>query len=144
MKTYDYQKYFPKVLYKNFDGQSKTLFLNFLTDEYYNPRKLRLTKIKIDEIFTIKILHNMRKLHKIFFLQEGGGGQFFGGQFSGGYFSCGANFRGALFPGAFFPGAFFLGAFFLAPTFDTIFRNELQKAKTYFDFILSLTIVTQS
>ena len=36
MKTYDHQKYFPKVLHKNFDGKSKTfLFLNFLTDEIH-------------------------------------------------------------------------------------------------------------
>ena len=58
MKTYGRQKIFPKVLHKNFyiDGKSKTiLFLYLLTDEYYNPRKLRLTKIKIDEIFTDKI-----------------------------------------------------------------------------------------
>ena len=56
------------IFQKYFDGKSKTfLFLNFLTNEYYNPRKLRLTKIKIDEIFTVRIFHNMRKLHKIFF-----------------------------------------------------------------------------
>ena len=85
---------------------------NFLTDEYYNPRKLRLTKIKINEIFTPKIFHNMKKLYKILFWGDGGGnfpgGNFPGVQFSGGQFSWGIYFRGALFPGAFFPEAFFL------------------------------------
>ena len=82
------------------------MFLNFLTVEYYNPRKLRLMNIKTDEILTLKIFHNMRKLHKNLFFR--GGGQFSWGQFSGGYFSWGTNFRGVIFLGALFPGAFFL------------------------------------
>ena len=84
---------------------------NFLTDEYYNPRKLRLTKIKINEIFSAKIFHNMKKLYRILFLGGGGGG----GQFSGGQFSWGAFFQGVYFRGVIFWGAFFPGAFFLAP-----------------------------
>ena len=69
---------------------------NFLTDEYYNPRKLRLMKIKINEIFTAKIFHNMKKLYKILFLGEGGG------NFPGGFIS-GGNFPGGTFPGGIFP-----------------------------------------
>ena len=92
---------------------------NFLTDEYYNPQKLRLTKIKINKIFTAKIFHNMKKLYKILFLVGVGGnfsgGNFPGGQFSGGQFSWGVYFRGVIFRSALFPGAFFRGAFFLAP-----------------------------
>ena len=73
---------------------------NFLTDEYYNPRKLRLTKIKINEIFTTKIFHNMKKLYKILFLggrgaaifRGGGGGNFPEGLISGRHFS------GVIFP----------------------------------------------
>ena len=62
---------------------------NFLTDEYYNPRNVRLTKIKINEIFTAKIFHDMKKLYKILFLRggEGGGGKFPGGNFPGEFIS---------------------------------------------------------
>ena len=54
---------------------------NFLTGEYYNPRKLRLTKIKINDIFSAKIFHSMKKLYRILFLGGGGGGAFFRGAF---------------------------------------------------------------
>ena len=64
---------------------ARVTFLNFLIDEYYNPGKLRLTKIKIYEIFNVKIFHNMRKLHKILF-KKGAGGNFPGGTFPGGIF----------------------------------------------------------
>ena len=74
---------------------------NFLTDEYYNPRNVRLTKIKINEIFTAKIFHDMKKLYKIFFLGKRGGDSFPGGLISGG------NFPGDTFPGGIFPGGIF-------------------------------------
>ena len=86
---------------------------NFLTDEYYNPRKLRLMKIKINKIFTAKIFHNMKKLTKYFFWGDSRGG---GGQFSGGQFSWGVYFREVIFWGALFPGAIFL-----APSLTCIF-----------------------
>ena len=97
MKTYDHQKYFPKVLHKNFyiDGKSKTfLFLTFPTVEYYNPRKLRTTKIKI----------NMKKLPKVLFLGERqfSWGHFSGGQFSGGIVP-GGTLSGGIFPRGIFP-----------------------------------------
>ena len=68
---------------------------NFLTDEYYNPRNVRLTKIKINEIFTAKIFHDMKKFYKILFL--GGGGAIFRGGI----------FLGGLFPGGIFPSTIF-------------------------------------
>ena len=76
---------------------------NFLTDEYYNPRKLRLTKIKINEIFTAKIFHDTKKLYKILFLEGGGaifrvtiflGANFPGGNFPRGFISWGHFSRG--------------------------------------------------
>ena len=79
---------------------------NFLTNEYYNPQKLRLKKIKIDKIFTTKIFHNMKKLHKILFLGEkgeGGGDIFPGGQIYEGYFSRGGIFPWDIFPEGIFP-----------------------------------------
>ena len=83
MKTYDHQKYFPKVLRKNFTSTARVKFLNSLTDEYYNPRKIRLTKI-----FSL------------------------GTNFRGSIF-LGALFPGAFFRGAFFLGAFFREPIFL-------------------------------
>ena len=84
---------------------------NFRTDEYYNPRKLRLTKIKTNEIFTAKIFHNMKKLCKILFL-GGEGGNFSGGQFTWWAIFRGAIFLGGLFPGGNSPGSTFLGGIF--------------------------------
>ena len=75
---------------------------NFLTGEYYDPRKLRLAKIKINEIFTSKIFHNMKKLYKILFLVGGGGG----GNTPGGNFP-GGNFAGGNFPGGLISGGHF-------------------------------------
>ena len=76
---------------------------NFLTDEYYNPRKLRLMKIKINKIFTAKIFHNMKKLTKYFFWGDSRGGAIFrGAVFLGGLFP-GSNFLGGTFPGGNFP-----------------------------------------
>ena len=83
---------------------------NFLTDEYYNPRKLRLTKIKINEIFTAKIFHDMKKLYKILSL-GGVGGNFPGGFISGGNFP-GGTFPGGIFPVGIFPGGIFPGGIF--------------------------------
>ena len=124
MKTYDHQKYFPKALHKNFTLMVRVklfLFPNFLTVEYYNPRKLRLTKIKIDGISALKIFHNMSKLRKIFFLRvEGGnfpGGNFLGGQFSGGDFSWGAIFLGGNFAKGIFPRSIFSRTFILSQRF---------------------------
>ena len=89
---------------------------NFLTNEYFNPRKSRLTKIKINEIFSAKMFHNMKKLYKILFL--GGWRQFSGGEeggraaifleglFPGGKFPSGT-FPGGIFPGGIFPGDIF-------------------------------------
>ena len=85
--------------------------LDFLTNEYYNPGKLRLTKIKINEFFTAKIFHNMKKLYKILFLGGGGrsnfpgGRQFSGGNFPGGLFAGGGggNFPGGTFPWGILP-----------------------------------------
>ena len=99
---------------------------NFLADEYYNLRKLRLTKIKISEIFTAKIFHNMKKVYKILLLERVGaiflGAIFLEGNFLGGNFSVGGNFLGGLFPGGnfprgtfprgIFPGGIFLGSIF--------------------------------
>ena len=85
---------------------------NFLTNEYYNPQKLRLKKIKIDKIFTTKIFHNMKKLHKILFLGEKGGGEAI---FRGIFFLGGKYTRGTFPVAAFFRGTFFPRAFFLAP-----------------------------
>ena len=109
-----FQKYYIKFY---IDGNSKTfLFLNFLTDEYHNPRKLRLKKLKINEIFTIKIFHNMRKLHKILFLG-------------------GAIFRGSIFLGG---GAFFPGAFFLEPC-HLLFLNK-QRNVVFYHFFSCFTL----
>ena len=83
---------------------------NFLTNEYYNPQKLRLTKIKIDKIFTTEIFHNMKKLHKILFLGENGGGEaifrgifFLGGKYTRGAFPVGGIFPWDIFPEGIFP-----------------------------------------
>ena len=66
-----------------------------------------MTKIKINEFFTAKIFHNMKKLYKILFLGGGGRSNFPGGrQFSWG-FICGWG-GGVIFQGALFPGAFYL------------------------------------
>ena len=78
---------------------------NFLTDKYYNPQKLRLTKIKISEIFTA-IFHNMKKLLQNTFFRGGGG------QFPRGEIFWGAIFLGALFPRGTFPGGIFPGGIF--------------------------------
>ena len=75
---------------------------SFLTDEYYNPRKLRLTKIKINEIFSAKVFHNMKKLYRTLFLGEGGGGQFSWRVYFRGHFSRG-HFSGGIFPRGIFP-----------------------------------------
>ena len=55
---------------------------HLLTDEYYNPRKSRLTKFRCDNILTVKVSHNMN------------------GIFSGSKF-LGVNLPGVIFPGAF-------------------------------------------
>ena len=114
---------------------------NFLTDEYYNPRKLRLTKIKINEVFTTKIFfHNMKKLYRNTFFRRRGT-IFLGGLFPGGNFPAGT-FPRAIFPGGIFPGGIFpstkvfhlpsvnlsLGLDFQKQPFRNVFQNRfLQK-----------------
>ena len=99
--SYVFAKFFKRRIIKNNCLLQQPS--NFLTDEYYNPRKLRLTKIKINEIFTAKIFHNMKKLYKILFLGGGRGSNFPGGrQFSWGTYLRGVIFRVALFPEAFY------------------------------------------
>ena len=98
---------------------------NFLTDKYYNPQKLRLTKITISEnyIFTA-IFHNMKKLLQNTFFR-GGGGQFSRGNFPGGFIS-GGSFPGGIFPGGIFP--------------STDFRYTVKVEKT---FLVSLIIASK-
>ena len=99
---------------------------NFLADEYYNLRKLRLTKIKISEIFTAKIFHNMKKVYKILLLGRVGA-IFLWAIFLEGNFSVGCNFLGGLFPGGNFPGGtfprgIFPGGIFLGSIFPGTVR----------------------
>ena len=103
---------------------------NFLTDEYYNQQKLRLTKIKISKIFTAKIFHNMKKLYNTFFrgsgeqFSGGGGVIFLGGNFPGGFIS-GGNFPGNTFSGGIFPGGIFPGGIFPSTKFLNLkYLNE--------------------
>ena len=118
---------------------------NFRTDEYYNPRKLRLTKIKINEIFTAKIFHNMKKLYKILFLGRVGG-NFPGASFPGGAIFREAIFLGGLFPGinffwggdtflgGIFPGVIFSGGIFPGGIFPSTVKNSHILAGIYFIF----------
>ena len=92
---------------------------NFLTGEYYDPRKLRLAKIKINEIFTSKIFHNMKKLYKILFLVGGGGEAILQGAIFLGAILRGATFLGGLFPEGIFPWGIFPEGIFPSTLGDT-------------------------
>ena len=90
MKTYDHQKYFPKVLHKNF-----TLMV-----------RLKLFYFSISSLWNIK--------------GGGGRGNFPGGIFPGGKFlRCnipGSTFPRGIFPGGIFPGGIFPRTLFLQLT----------------------------